>query len=68
MKISQLLENQKDVIKLLTNSKQKDKLVHAYIFEGEDGVGRAWLRGRVEGYPPNSRRYGACDCSFTQER
>ena len=39
MKISQLLENQKDVIKLLTNSKQKDKLVHAYIFEGEDGVG-----------------------------
>ena len=39
MKISQVLENQKEVIKLLTNSKDKNRLVHAYIFEGEDGVG-----------------------------
>ena len=35
MKISQLVENQKEVIQILENSKKKNKLVHAYIFEGE---------------------------------
>ena len=39
MKISQLIENQKEVIQILENSKNKNKLVHAYIFEGEDGTG-----------------------------
>ena len=39
MKISQLVENQKEVIQILENSKKKNKLVHAYIFEGDDGTG-----------------------------
>ena len=39
MKISQLVENQKEVVQILENSKKKNKLVHAYIFEGDDGTG-----------------------------
>ena len=34
-----LKKNQPEVIKLLHNAKNKNKLVHAYLFEGDSGTG-----------------------------
>lgn len=39
MTINKLMENQKEVIKILQNSYLKNKLVHAYIFDGDKGTG-----------------------------
>lgn len=39
MNFEQLKENQKEVIQILTNSYKKNKLTHAYIFDGEKGTG-----------------------------
>ncbi len=39
MNFEQLKENQKEVIQILNNSYKKDKLTHAYIFDGEKGTG-----------------------------
>ena len=36
----QIKERQADIVKFLTNSYQKDRLVHAYILEGAKGVGK----------------------------
>ena len=35
----ELLKNQSEVIKLLNNAKRKNKLSHAYLFEGDSGTG-----------------------------
>jgi len=35
-----LLNNQKNLIDFLTNAYKKDRLAHAYIFEGDNGVGK----------------------------
>ncbi len=35
-----LLDNQKNIIDFLNNAKSKDRLAHAYIFEGKKGVGK----------------------------
>ena len=39
MQIEELYTKQEEVIKLLTNAKKKNKLVHAYLFEGDLGTG-----------------------------
>ena len=39
MTYKELKKNQADVIKLLHNAKNKNKLVHAYLFEGDSGTG-----------------------------
>lgn len=39
MNFEQLKDNQKEVIQILSNSYKKDKLTHAYIFDGEKGAG-----------------------------
>ena len=39
MTYEELKKNQADVIKLLNNAKNKNKLVHAYLFEGDSGTG-----------------------------
>ena len=39
MKIKELIKSQPEVIKFLLNSKKKNKLVHAYMFEGDSGSG-----------------------------
>lgn len=39
MTIEELKENQQEFIQIIQNSYKKDKLVHAYIFEGENGTG-----------------------------
>lgn len=39
MKYEELLKNQEEVIKLLNNAKNKNRLVHAYLFEGDSGTG-----------------------------
>lgn len=39
MTYEELKKNQADVIKLLKNAKNKNKLVHAYLFEGDSGTG-----------------------------
>ena len=39
MKINELIKSQPEVIKFLQNSKNKGKLVHAYMFEGDSGSG-----------------------------
>ena len=39
MTYEELKKNQADVIKLLHNAKNKNKLVHAYLFEGDSGTG-----------------------------
>ncbi|MCR5787412.1 MAG: AAA family ATPase [Acholeplasmatales bacterium] len=35
-----LLENQKNLVDFITNAYSKDRLTHAYIFEGKKGVGK----------------------------
>lgn len=39
MTFTEILNSQKEVITLLLNAKRKDKLVHAYLFEGDNGTG-----------------------------
>lgn len=39
MTYEELKKNQSEVIKLLKNAKNKNKLVHAYLFEGDSGTG-----------------------------
>mgnify|MGYP003313543290 CR=1 FL=1 len=39
MTYEELLKNQSEVIKLLNNAKRKNKLTHAYLFEGDSGTG-----------------------------
>lgn len=39
MDINQLKETQKEAIQIITNSYKKNKLTHAYIFDGEKGTG-----------------------------
>lgn len=39
MKIEEFVKNQPEVVKLLNNAKNKDKLSHAYLFEGDSGTG-----------------------------
>ncbi len=39
MTYEELKKNQSDVLKLLKNAKNKNKLVHAYLFEGDSGTG-----------------------------
>lgn len=39
MTYEELKKNQADVLKLLHNAKNKNKLVHAYLFEGDSGTG-----------------------------
>lgn len=39
MTYEELKKNQADVLKLLKNAKNKNKLVHAYLFEGDSGTG-----------------------------
>ena len=39
MTYEELKKNQPEVIKLLHNAKSKQKLVHAYLFEGDSGTG-----------------------------
>lgn len=39
MTYEELKKNQAEVIKLLHNAKNKNKLVHAYLFEGDSGTG-----------------------------
>lgn len=39
MKVENLFNYQKDAMQLLLNSYEKDRLVHAYLFDGEQGTG-----------------------------
>ena len=39
MTYEELKTNQQEVLKLLQNAKKRDKLVHAYLFEGDSGTG-----------------------------
>ena len=38
-----MIENQKNIFNLLKQSKQNDRLSHAYLFYGDEGVGKKEL-------------------------
>ena len=43
LNVKGMIENQKNIFNLLKQSKQNDRLSHAYLFYGDEGVGKKEL-------------------------